>query len=46
MFNWIKENPKKSVAIAAGVGVAGVVWKVGGIAPAIQLVSALLGVLF
>ena len=42
-MNWIKENPKKSVAIAVGVGVVGLVWKIGGIAPAIQLLSALVG---
>lgn len=42
-MNWIKENPKKSTAIALGVVIVGAVWKIGGIAPAIQLLSALVG---
>lgn len=42
MFNWIKENPKKSVALAVVTAVAGGVYMLFGIEPAIQLFAALL----
>lgn len=44
-MNWIKENPKKSVAIAVGVALVGGVYMIGGIGPAVNLLSALLGLL-
>jgi hypothetical protein len=42
MFNWIKENPKKSVALAVAVALSGGVYMIGGIGPAVQMLSALL----
>jgi glucokinase len=42
MFNWIKENPKKSTAIAVALAACGGVYMIGGIQPAIQLFAALL----
>ena len=45
MFNWIKENPKKSATIAVGLALVGGVWWIGGIGPAVNLLSALLGLL-
>ena len=41
-MNWIKENPKKSVAIVVVLAASGVAYKLGGVSVAIQLLSALL----
>ena len=41
-MNWMKENPKKSIALAVSIGLVGIVWKIGGVGAAIQLLSALL----
>lgn len=45
MFNWIKENPKKSVAITVAVVAVGGVYFIGGVGPAVNLLSALLSLI-
>ena len=42
MFNWIKENPKKSIGIAVVLATVGGTYMMFGIQPAIQLLSALI----
>ena len=42
-MNWIKENPKKSIAIAVALAAVGGTYMMFGIQPAIQLLSIIAG---